>query len=83
MKGTLNVLRSCTKVPSIRRVVVTSSIVAMIFNGKPLTPDAMVDETWYSDPAFCEESKVGIIYYYPSHVGYELDFFITTLLCIS
>ncbi|KAJ9685241.1 hypothetical protein PVL29_017318 [Vitis rotundifolia] len=58
VNGTLNVLRSCTKVPSIRRVVVTSSIVAAIFNGKTLTPDVMVDETWFSDPAFCEESKL-------------------------
>ena len=60
MNGTLNVLRSCTKVPSIRRVVVTSSIVATIFNGKTLTPDVIVDETWFSDPAFCEESKVSM-----------------------
>ena len=60
MKGTLNVLRSCTKVPSVRRVVITSSIVATIFNGKTLTPDVVVDETWFSDPAFCEESKVSI-----------------------
>ncbi|RVW70621.1 Tetraketide alpha-pyrone reductase 1 [Vitis vinifera] len=52
VNGTLNVLRSCTKVPSIRRVVVTSSIVATIFNGKTLTPDVIVDETWFSDPAF-------------------------------
>ncbi|XP_034703060.1 cinnamoyl-CoA reductase 1-like isoform X1 [Vitis riparia] len=58
VNGTLNVLRSCTKVPSIRRVVVTSSIVATIFNGKTLTPDVVVDETWFSDPAFCEESKL-------------------------
>ncbi|GLT76973.1 hypothetical protein SLA2020_486040 [Shorea laevis] len=28
------------------------------FNGKPLTPDVVVDETWYSDPAFCDNSKV-------------------------
>ena len=60
VKGTLNVLRSCAKVPAIRRVVVTSSIAAVIYNGKPLTSDVIVDETWFSDPAFCEESKVGI-----------------------
>lgn len=58
VKGTLNVLRSCAKVPAIRRVVVTSSIVAVIYNGKPLTSDVIVDETWFSDPAFCEESKL-------------------------
>ncbi|RVW66369.1 Tetraketide alpha-pyrone reductase 1 [Vitis vinifera] len=58
VKGTLNVLRSCAKVPAIRRVVVTSSIAAVIYNGKPLTSDVIVDETWFSDPAFCEESKL-------------------------
>ena len=57
MNGTLNVLRSCTKVPSIRRVVVTSSIVATIFNGKTLTPDVIVDETWFSDPAFVRNQR--------------------------
>ncbi|XP_015573870.1 phenylacetaldehyde reductase-like isoform X3 [Ricinus communis] len=27
-------------------------------NGRPLTPDVVVDETWYSDPAFCEQNKL-------------------------
>ncbi|XP_021281693.1 cinnamoyl-CoA reductase 1-like isoform X3 [Herrania umbratica] len=58
VKGTLNVLRSCAKVPSIKRVVITSSIVAVIFNGRPLGPDVIVDETWFSDPSFCEKSKL-------------------------
>ncbi|KAK4842324.1 hypothetical protein QYF36_019640 [Acer negundo] len=58
LKGTLNVLRSCAKVPSIRRVILTSSIGAVLFNGKPLTPDVTVDETWFSDPDFCEKSKL-------------------------
>ncbi|KAJ9685242.1 hypothetical protein PVL29_017319 [Vitis rotundifolia] len=58
VKGTLNVLRSCAKVLAIRRMVVTSSIVAVVYNGKPLTSDVIVDETWFSDPAFCEESKL-------------------------
>ncbi|KAL5549535.1 hypothetical protein UlMin_004766, partial [Ulmus minor] len=57
LKGTLNVLKSCAKVPSLKRVVVTSSMGSVIFNGKPLTPEVVVDETWYSDPAFCENSK--------------------------
>ncbi|KAI9169158.1 hypothetical protein LWI28_007892 [Acer negundo] len=57
LKGTLNVLRSCAKVPSIRRVILTSSIGAVLFKGKPLTPDVTVDETWFSDPEFCEKSK--------------------------
>ncbi|KAK0574541.1 hypothetical protein LWI29_025210 [Acer saccharum] len=58
LKGTLNVLRSCAKVPSIRRVILTSSMAAVALNGKPLTPDVTVDETWFSDPAFCEKSKL-------------------------
>ncbi|OWM78397.1 cinnamoyl-CoA reductase 1-like isoform X2 [Punica granatum] len=58
VKGTLNVLSSCVKTPTVRRVVVTSSIVSVAYNGKPLTSDVVVDETWFSDPAFCEESKL-------------------------
>ena len=60
MKGTLNVLKSCTKAPSVKKVVLTSSMAAVIFNGKLLTPDVVVDETWFSDPDFCEKSKVCI-----------------------
>ena len=58
VKGTLNVLRSCAKVPSIKRVIITSSLAAVVFTGKPLADDVLVDETWFSDPVICEESKV-------------------------
>ncbi|XP_042491725.1 phenylacetaldehyde reductase-like [Macadamia integrifolia] len=58
LKGTLNVLGSCAKFPSVKRVVVTSSVAAVAFNGKPRTPDVVVDETWFSDPEFCKESKL-------------------------
>nr|QBL52486.1 aromatic aldehyde reductase [Populus trichocarpa] len=58
VKGTLNVLGSCAKHPSIRRVVLTSSVAAVAYNGKPRTPDVVVDETWFSDPNLCRESKV-------------------------
>ncbi|XP_039174086.1 phenylacetaldehyde reductase-like [Eucalyptus grandis] len=58
VRGTLNVLKSCAKVPSIKRVVVTSSMAAVVLNGKPLTSGVVVDETWFSDPVFCEESKL-------------------------
>ena len=58
VKGTLNILRSCAKVPSIRRVVVTSSMASVAFTGQTLTPDVVVDETWFSDPAVCEKLKV-------------------------
>lgn len=58
LKGTLNVLTSCAKVASVKRVVFTSSTAAVVYNGNPLTPDTVVDETWFSDPKFCEDSKV-------------------------
>ena len=58
LKGTLNVLKSCAKSPSVRRVVLTSSTAAVVVNGKPLTPDVVVDETWFSDPNFCRETEV-------------------------
>ncbi|XP_024187315.1 phenylacetaldehyde reductase [Rosa chinensis] len=61
LKGTLNVLGSCVKVQSIKRVVITSSIVAVAFNGKPLTADVIIDESWFSDPAFCEKAKLWYI----------------------
>lgn len=58
LKGTLNVLRSCVKSPCTKRVVMTSSIATVIYNGKSMTPDVVVDETWFSNPVFCEELKV-------------------------
>ncbi|CAI0412541.1 unnamed protein product [Linum tenue] len=56
--GTLNVLNSCAKTPSIKRVVLTSSIAAVAYNGKPRTPEVVVDETWFSNPDFCRETKL-------------------------
>ncbi|KAL3732669.1 hypothetical protein ACJRO7_029336 [Eucalyptus globulus] len=58
LKGTLNVLRSCAKASSIKRVVVTSSMTAVLFSAKPLTSGIVIDETWHSDPEFCEKSKL-------------------------
>ncbi|CAN8300650.1 unnamed protein product [Cochlearia groenlandica] len=58
LKGTLNVLNSCTKSSSVKRVVVTSSMAAVAYNGKPRTPDVTVDETWFSIPELCESSKM-------------------------
>lgn len=62
VKGTLNVLRSCAKSPSVRRVVITSSTASVICNKNMSTPGAVADETWYSDPEFCEERKVLCVY---------------------
>ncbi|XP_015887112.3 phenylacetaldehyde reductase isoform X1 [Ziziphus jujuba] len=61
VKGTLNVLRSCVKVPSIKRVVITSSTASIWYNGKPLNSDVVVDETWFSDPVYCEQNKLWYI----------------------
>ncbi|KAJ4711384.1 cinnamoyl-CoA reductase 1-like [Melia azedarach] len=57
VKGTANVLQSCAKVHSIKRVVVTSSIAAIANSGTPLTADVVVDETWVSKPDVCRKSK--------------------------
>ncbi|RHN81715.1 putative cinnamyl-alcohol dehydrogenase [Medicago truncatula] len=56
--GTLNVLNSCAKSPSLKRVVLTSSVAAVAYNGKPRTPDVVVDETWFTDADFCAKSNV-------------------------
>ncbi|KAJ4795339.1 Phenylacetaldehyde reductase [Rhynchospora pubera] len=58
VKGTLNVLRSCAKASSVKRVVMTSSMAAINFNGRPLSPDVVVDDTWFSDPDFCIKNKL-------------------------
>lgn len=57
VKGTLNVLRSCAKASSVKRVVITSSMASVVINRRSLTPDVIADETWFSDPEFCEEIK--------------------------
>ncbi|KAJ0038517.1 hypothetical protein Pint_23932 [Pistacia integerrima] len=57
VKGTLNVLNSCAKVQSVKRVTVLSSLTSIIHNGTPLNPDVVVDEAWFSNPALCKESK--------------------------
>ncbi|KAK6164131.1 hypothetical protein DH2020_000995 [Rehmannia glutinosa] len=57
-KGTLNVLGSCAKQSSLKRVILTSSEAAVSFNGKPRTPEVVVDETWWSDPDYCRENQL-------------------------
>ncbi|KAG8388987.1 hypothetical protein BUALT_Bualt02G0182600 [Buddleja alternifolia] len=57
VKGTLNVLESCAKTPSVKRVVLTSSMASVYFNGKTLAPDVVIDETWWSDVEYCKQIK--------------------------
>ncbi|GMH07644.1 hypothetical protein Nepgr_009484 [Nepenthes gracilis] len=58
VKGTLNVLSSCAKVPTLRRVILTSSMAAMVYNSRRQIPGVVVDETWFSDEEFMENSKL-------------------------
>ncbi|KAH7837869.1 hypothetical protein Vadar_019129 [Vaccinium darrowii] len=58
LKGTLNVLGSCAKSSSLKRVVLTSSIAAVAYNGRPRTPEVVVDESWFSDPEVCRQNKM-------------------------
>ncbi|KAG2372604.1 Cinnamoyl-CoA reductase [Vigna angularis] len=58
LKGTLNVLKSCVKSKTLKRVVVTSSIAAISFNDRPKNPNVVVDETWYSDPEYCKRNGI-------------------------
>ncbi|CAH1416526.1 unnamed protein product [Lactuca virosa] len=58
VKGTLNVLKSAAKIPSLKRVVLTSSIAAVICGVKPPEFGAVVDETWFSDPETCEQKEL-------------------------
>ncbi|XP_028758780.1 cinnamoyl-CoA reductase 1-like [Neltuma alba] len=57
VEGTLNVLRSCAKSSNAKRAVLTSSFAAVTHTGKPLTPDVVVDETWFSSPDICRGMK--------------------------
>lgn len=58
VKGSLNVLGSCAKTPSVKRVILTSSLAAVVVNERPKVPGVVVDETWFSDPDFCEKIEL-------------------------
>ncbi|CAA7047210.1 unnamed protein product [Microthlaspi erraticum] len=55
--GTLNILKTCTKVSTVKRVIITSSMATVMFPKSPLKPNDFVDETTFSDPSVCEEEK--------------------------
>lgn len=57
VKGTLNVLASCVKTSSVKRVIFTSSTAAVVHTATPLTNETVVDETWFSTPEGCKGKK--------------------------
>ncbi|GJY40573.1 cinnamoyl-CoA reductase 1-like protein isoform X2 [Tanacetum coccineum] len=58
VKGTLNVLKSASKVPSLKRVVLTSSMATVSYGSKVPVFGDVVDETWSSDPIYCQKIKL-------------------------
>ena len=58
LKGTMNVLNTCKETPSVRRVILTSSTAAVLFRQPPVEASDVVDETFFSDPSLCRETKV-------------------------
>ncbi|XP_076883828.1 phenylacetaldehyde reductase-like [Bidens hawaiensis] len=58
VKGTLNVLKSAAKVQSLKKVVLTSSMATIMYGVKLPESDGVVDETWFSDPLVCEQTKL-------------------------
>uniref|UniRef100_A0A803LGW9 NAD-dependent epimerase/dehydratase domain-containing protein n=2 Tax=Chenopodium quinoa TaxID=63459 RepID=A0A803LGW9_CHEQI len=57
IKGTLNVLRSCKKNPSLRRVVLTSSSSAVRVR-EDIDPNVPLDESVWSSTELCEQFQV-------------------------
>ena len=59
-RGTINVLRSCVRAGTVRRVVFTSSVTAVVWTGDADKEDGhlAVDERCWSDLAFCRKFKV-------------------------
>ncbi|XP_039161856.1 phenylacetaldehyde reductase-like [Eucalyptus grandis] len=56
--GTLNVLRSCSKTPSVQRVVLTLSMAAVEDDGILRTPDVEVDEDWFCHSDLLRENNM-------------------------
>ncbi|XP_027106921.2 phenylacetaldehyde reductase-like [Coffea arabica] len=60
VKGTLNVLQSCARVSSVKRVVVTSSMASIAYN-RELKNGVVVDESWFSEASYSVERKLWYI----------------------
>ncbi|KAK8960778.1 Cinnamoyl-CoA reductase 1 [Platanthera guangdongensis] len=61
VKGTVNVLNSCSKTSTVKRVVVTSSAAAVVYSERPRNSDVIIDETWFSNADFAQQNKVWYI----------------------
>ncbi|XP_019151136.1 PREDICTED: cinnamoyl-CoA reductase 1-like [Ipomoea nil] len=57
VNGTLNVLESCVRTPSVKRIVLTSSTATIMYKPNPISPTDVIDDTWFSDKEFAEETK--------------------------
>eukprot|EP00249_Psilotum_nudum_P008633 c21417_g2_i4 orf=724-1641(+) len=57
VQGTLNVLKACARSRSVRRVVYTSSIVAVRNISQNVPPGQVFDETYWTSVEFCKQEK--------------------------
>lgn len=63
IEGTLNVLRSCKKNPSLRRVILTSSS-STVRVRDDFDPNIPLDETFWSSVELCERLQVTLFKFF-------------------
>lgn len=61
VKGTLNVLKSCSRSPSVKRVVLTSSC-SSIRHDYNNTQHSLLNETYWSNPEYCKQYNLWYAY---------------------
>lgn len=59
IKGTVNVLKSCAKANSVKRVVLTSSCSAIRYRDD-MTQASPLNESHWSDPEYCKRYNVSL-----------------------
>ncbi|GAB2218390.1 hypothetical protein Drorol1_Dr00001613 [Drosera rotundifolia] len=42
---------------NLHNLVALAELCSVVFNGRPLGPEVIVDETWFSDPDYCKKIK--------------------------